>query len=84
MGLATVGIDNITTDIEKSWQEGGSLIEANYNTQLGCNGCRRSRSGDFCYCCSWNNTCSHSCSACSRAAIRFGPSESLFEEHDMY
>ena len=29
MGLTTVGIDYITTDIEKSWQEGGNLIEAN-------------------------------------------------------
>jgi len=29
MGLATVGIDYITTDIERSCEEGGALIEAN-------------------------------------------------------
>lgn len=29
MGLATAGIDYITTDIGKSWQEGGALIEVN-------------------------------------------------------
>jgi len=29
MGLGAVGIDYITRDIEKSWSEGGSLIEAN-------------------------------------------------------
>lgn len=29
MGLATVGIDYMTTDIEKSWMEDGALIEAN-------------------------------------------------------
>ena len=29
MGLAAVGLDFITTDIEKSWQDGGALIEAN-------------------------------------------------------
>ena len=28
-GLATAGIDYITTDIRKSWQEGGALIEVN-------------------------------------------------------
>jgi cyanophycin synthetase len=29
MGLATAGVDFITTDIGKSWQEGGALIEVN-------------------------------------------------------
>ena len=29
MGLAAVGLDFITTDIEKSWQDRGALIEAN-------------------------------------------------------
>ena len=29
IGLATAGVDYITTDITKSWQEGGALIEVN-------------------------------------------------------
>lgn len=34
MGLATVGIDYMTTDIEQSWQKGGALIEANTTPSL--------------------------------------------------
>jgi cyanophycin synthetase len=35
MGLATVGLDFITTDIETSWQDEGALIEANATPGLG-------------------------------------------------
>ena len=34
IGLATAGIDYITTDISKSWQEGGALIEVNATPEL--------------------------------------------------
>jgi cyanophycin synthetase len=34
MGLAAVGIDYITSDIEQSWQQGGFLIEANTTPAL--------------------------------------------------